>query len=119
MWSRVVEIMMGCWLLMSPFIFSHSVEQPSVWINDFGCGLLIILFGLFSYWKPTHQAHLLSIGVSMWLIGFAYWHGFGGPLPYSENHLIVGVMLLMFAVIPNDAERPPRGWDPDSRFAHR
>lgn len=111
MWSRVVEIMLGCWLLMSPFVFAHASDATALWINDLGCGTAVILFGVFSYWGPTRHAHLLTLAVGTWLVAFAYRHGFGEPSPASQNHLIIGLMLLMFAIIPNDAAEAPPGWD--------
>ena len=80
MWSRVVEIMFGWWLLISPFVFGHESGETTLWVNDLACGSAVIAFGLSSYWRPTRHAHLLTIGVSLWLIVFAYWHGFTSPL---------------------------------------
>lgn len=111
MWSRVVEIMLGCWLLMSPFIFAYSSEASTMWANDFICGSAVILFGLFSYWAPTQHAHLLTLLVGTWLTAFAYREGLGAVSPASQNYLTVGLLLLMFAIIPNDAANPAPGWD--------
>ena len=110
MWSRVVEVMLGVWLVISPFVFSHPESIRSWWINDQSTGSLVVLFGLCSYWRPTRFAHTLTIVVACWLIGFAYVHGLGGPAAASQNHLIIGILLLMFAVIPNHASRPSRSW---------
>lgn len=114
MWSRVVEIMLGCWLLMSPFIFAYASDATALWVNDLACGSAVILFGVFSYWRPTQHAHLLILAVGTWLCVFAYRQGFGGASPASQNHLILGMLLLMFAIIPNDATRPAPGWETDS-----
>lgn len=27
MWARVVEVMLGCWLAVSPFVFRHSADE--------------------------------------------------------------------------------------------
>jgi hypothetical protein len=111
MWSRVVEVMLGCWLLISPFVFAHPSDAAALWINDLSCGSAVIVFGLFSYWRPTQHAHLLSLAVGTWLVAFAYRQGFGEPSPASQNHLILGLLLLMFAIIPNDAAEAAPAWD--------
>ena len=98
MWSRVIEVMFGVWLLISPFIFSHPASATGWWINDMVAGGGVILFGLLSFWHPTRNAHLLSLLVGCWLIGFAYYHGLGDAPPASQNHLAVGFMLLMLLV---------------------
>lgn len=111
MWSRVVEIMLGCWLLVSPFVFSHPETEAAWWINDLAAGSAVITFGLLSFWKPTRHAHLLTIAVGGWLIGFAYLH-LGEPPPAAQNNALLGWLLMMFAIIPNLATRPPRQFDP-------
>ncbi|MCA9108532.1 MAG: SPW repeat protein [Planctomycetaceae bacterium] len=111
MWSRVVEVVLGCWLLMSPFLFHHAGDETGLWVNDLTSGCAVILFGILSYWYPARHAHLLSLLVGGWLMVFAYFAGFGDTPAASQNHLIVGLLILMFAIIPNDADRPPSDWD--------
>ena len=110
MWSRVVEAMIGCWLLMCPFIFQHPDDALFMWVNHFATGAAVILFALSSYVHRTRRAHWLSLLVGCWLVGFAYWHGFGAPAPAFQNDLLVGLLLLMFAIIPNDASHPAITW---------
>lgn len=110
MWSRDVEIMIGCWLAMSPFIFGHPSVETAWWINDFACALAVVLLAGSSYWKPLRHAHFGQLAVGVWLIGFAYWHGFGveGGAPGAmQNSVSVGLLLGMFGLIPNNASKPP------------
>ena len=42
--------------------------------------------------------------------GFAYW-GWDRPGPPPvQNALVVSTLLLLFAIVPNEASRPPRPW---------
>lgn len=110
MWSRDVEIMIGCWLAMSPFIFGHPSAETAWWINDFACALAVVTLAGSSYWKPLRYAHLGQLAVGTWLIGFAYFHGFGaeGGTPAAlQNTVSVGLLLSMFGLIPNNAADPP------------
>ncbi len=111
MWSRVVEVMLGCWLMISPFVFHHPSSATALWTNDLSCGAAVAAFALLSYVRQTHHAHLLSIIVAVWLIAFAYWQGFGSASPASQNHAIIGLLLGMFAVIPNNAGLPAAEWE--------
>jgi hypothetical protein len=111
MWSRVVEIMLGVWLIISPFIFHHPTSQTSWWINDMAVGTAVILFAVFSYWEPTRLAHVGTLIAGTWLIGFAYYHGFGDAPAASQNHLTLGMLLMMFGLIPSEAEEPPKSWE--------
>jgi hypothetical protein len=117
MWARTTEVLLGCWLAMSPFIFGHLPEPPAWWINDFACALLMMTFGVLSFWHPTRHAHLLQIAVGFWMLGFAYYQRFWGVPEYQhapaalQNLAAVGFLLLMFAILPNDATRPPSSWE--------
>jgi len=110
MWARVVEIMLGCWLAASPFIFRHSAENTSWWYNDLFSALAVIVLASSSFLTPLRYAHL-GIGlVGLWLIGFGYFSATYPAPPALQNNLLVGLLLLMFAIIPNEALLPPRSW---------
>lgn len=48
MWARVVEVMIGCWLAMSPFIFRHPADQEALWANDLPCAFGVVALALLS-----------------------------------------------------------------------
>ena len=96
--------------MISPFVFRHAPGATALWANDVACGATVICFGLLSYAQSTRHTHLLSLVVAVWLIAFAYWQGFGAAPPASQNHAIIGLLLAMFAVIPNHASRPGSKW---------
>ncbi len=108
MWGRVVEIMTAVWLALSPWVFHASDNQSLVWA-DLGVGLLIAVLAGLSYWRPTRHAHLLILAVAIGLI--AWGRLAGTPPPFEhQNHIVVGLFLLMIALIPNDASNPPTTW---------
>jgi hypothetical protein len=47
------------------------------------------------------------MAVGLWLMGWGY---ASGAAPAFQNDLIVGLVLVMLAVIPNEATQPPRSW---------
>jgi hypothetical protein len=110
MWARIVECMLGCWLLMSPFIFRHRPGEPALWINDLAVGSAVIVLSIASCWRPMGWAHLLLLFVGAWLIVFGRFQQAPPLQPALQNNLVVGLLLLMFAVIPNEASLPPRAW---------
>ncbi|QEG38454.1 SPW repeat domain-containing protein [Roseimaritima ulvae] len=108
MWGRVVEIMTAVWLAASPWIFRTAADTSLVWA-DLSIALAIATLAGLSYWKPTRHAHLLTLLVATGLI---VWGRLAGtPPPYEhQNHIVVGLFLLLIALIPNDASNPPRAW---------
>jgi len=108
MWGRVVEIMTAIWLAVSPFIFRVQSNATLLW-TDLGVALLICVLSSLSYWHPTRHAHLLILIVSA---GLVVWGRFAAlpPTPEHQNHIIVGLFLMMIALVPNDASQPPNVW---------
>ena len=104
MWARVIEVMFGLWLIISPFIFGQTTMT-----HDLLCGTAIVTLALLSFWQPLRYAHL-GIGiVALWLIAAGYLAGY--PAPHSsQNHILLGLLLAMFAIVPNEANLPPRAW---------
>lgn len=110
MWSRIIEALLGIWLCLSPYVFRHPESNSAWWINDMLAGGGIVVLSLLSFWPSTRKAHLLNLVVACWLIVFAYSQGLGDAPAASQNHLVVGLTLLMFAIIPNHASDPPAIW---------
>lgn len=110
MWSRVVEVMLGCWLAVSPFVFRHGPEETLFWVNDLSCASAVILFALLSFWHPLRRAHLAVAVVGVWMIAFGYLHIGTAIPPAIQNNVLTGFFLLMFGIIPNRATEPPAGW---------
>ena len=106
MWARAIEVMLGCWLALSPFIFRHDPAVRTLWINDLACGFVIVSFALLSFRFPLRYIHFGTALPACWLIIFGFLTGYPAP-PASQNHILLGMLLLMFAVIPDEANLPP------------
>jgi len=110
MWARTVEFMLGCWLIISPFIFRHSAEQSSLWFNDMSCGSAVVVISLLSFAPRLRYAHLATAAVSLWLILFGYFYQAYPAPPPLQNDILIGLLLMMLAIIPNEATLPPPSW---------
>jgi hypothetical protein len=95
---------------MSPFIFGHPPSDTALWVNDLAAGGLVIVLSLASYWRPTGWAHLLLLLVGAWLIGFGRFQETPPLAPALQNDIVVGLLLFMFAIVPNEASLAPRAW---------
>lgn len=110
MWARVIEVMLGCWLAMSPFIFRHPAEDKVLWSNDLISATAVIVLSVVSFWPPLRFAHVANSAIALWLIAFGFWASPYPTPPALQNDIAVGLLLLMFAIVPNEAARPPRPW---------
>ncbi|MEQ9379476.1 MAG: hypothetical protein RJP95_01335, partial [Pirellulales bacterium] len=109
MWARVVEFMLGCWLAISPFVFGHG-EDPMLWIADLTAAFAVMVLALLWYWTPTRHAHFGIAVVAVAMIGYGRFAGGAEVAPALQNHIGIGLLLLMFAIVPNHASSPPRVW---------
>lgn len=110
MWARVCEFMIGCWMLVSPFIFHHGADARLYWITDLACSVLITFLAAISCWKSMRHAHLaiILVAAALVVIGrFGSSDSIHVP-PAGQNEIAVGFLLMMFAIIPNHASRPPK-----------
>jgi hypothetical protein len=115
MWGRIVEMMLGLWLVVSPFIFGHYPADRPLWLNDLICGAAIFLLAALSFWtlpfcRVLRYAHVDILAVGGWLIGFGYFHGGYPASPGYQNDILLGLTVILLAIIPNQASQPPPSW---------
>ena len=110
MWGRVVEFMLACWLSISPFIFSYKKDALFFWFNDLTCSSLIALFALVSYYKPLRKMHLCNLLVACYLIALSYFFRSSPLYEPLQNYMVLGLLLLMIALVPSEANQPPVPW---------
>lgn len=110
MWARVVEIMLGFWLIVSRFVFRHdAVAEGYLLTNDVICGFIVMTLGFLSFWNKAYWAHFMILLVALWLIVYGYLLGYPSP-PTAQNQIMTGLLLAIFAIIPNDIDEMPDSW---------
>lgn len=113
MWARHMELALGLWLVLGPWIFRLEGPGASGWWNHVVCGTLVSVLALLACWPPARRAHLLQLPVAAWLMGSAWWVTWHAPheLPAQQDLLVVGFLLAMLAIVPGQASRPPEAWE--------
>ena len=110
MWPRIVEFVLGSWLLGSPWVLA-KMPMAEFWrSNSFVCGLAIVALSALSFWRPLQKVHLAEILIAGWLIGVAYVTATHPASALVQSDILVGLFLLNFAIIPSEANRPPVSW---------
>jgi hypothetical protein len=110
MWARVIEMMLGIWLLLSPFIFRNTTAVDKFWSTDVITGSAVVLLSLLSFWRPMGRSHLATGILALWLVIWAWFAAARPGPPAAQNEIVVGLLLLMLAIVPNEASLPPESW---------
>jgi hypothetical protein len=110
MWARDLELCLGLWLAMSPFVFGYPDGSEALYASDFVCAAAIAALALLSYTRRARHAHLLELPVAAWLVGYGWVRALEAHAPSTQNHILVGLLVGMLANIPNHAPRPPESW---------
>lgn len=114
MWARHMEIAVGLWLAMSPFVFRHPGDATARWANDLACAVVIVTVSLAAHWRPLEQLHLALVPVALWLVAVGWWTAWTSDArfapPHSQSWILTGLVLAIFAIVPSQASRPPRAW---------
>lgn len=114
MWPRLLEGALGAWLLASPWVLGGPEVAP---LRAGGLDLVpvaagLALMGLTLAAFRFQHAHVAVLALGVALVAFN-WLAYPRPGPASaQNGIAVGLLLCLFAIVPNDADRPPEGWRP-------
>lgn len=109
MWPRMVEIMLACWLAVSPLVFRVPPEQTGIWAADLAVAFVIMTLAFLSWWHRTRRAHLFTIPVALALGLWGYLQSEPIP-PAHQNHVAIGLLLIMHAILPSEGLQPPDPW---------
>jgi hypothetical protein len=110
MWARVIELMLGVWLLLSPFIFRETAGAGDFRSTDVSTGSTVIVLSLLSFWQPLRRSHIATGVLALWLVIWAWFAAARPGPPAVQNEIVVGLLLLMLAIVPNEASSPPESW---------
>jgi uncharacterized membrane protein len=108
MWARDLELALALWLAASPWIFGHAAASAR--LHDLSVAAAVAVAALLSYGRRTRRAHLAELPLAAWLVGYGWWSAAEAATAASQNHVVVGLLLAMLAIVPSEANRPPLGW---------
>lgn len=110
MWPRVVEVMLGSWLVISPFVFRGTPELERYTISLVASGSVVVVASLLAFWRPAGAARFVTLLTALWLTGHGYFAAVRPGPPAAQNEITIGLLLLIFAILPNETNRPPVPW---------
>lgn len=107
MWARHFEIFLAIWLAISWLIFRYP-QNSLLMYHDFIIAIAISTISLLNY--KYRYIHLYNLIIAMWLIVLVYYNNTPISVAPYQNYMVIGLLLIMFAVIPAHASTPPKEW---------
>jgi hypothetical protein len=97
-WARAVNIVLGIWLFLSAFLWTHSAAQMR---NTWVCGVLIAAFAAVAFAVPV--VRYLNTALAVWLFISAF------ALPSISqatiwNNALVAIAVFVFSLVPAGVE---------------
>ena len=119
-WQDVAELILGTWLIISPFILSRVLGDEVLMNNSLVVGLLIQVAAVAAIMRPNAWKEWAFIILGAWLISSSYFLNneqffpglFGdGTFSLAESGLIVGVLVMIGAAVGLFRRRAIRDMD--------
>lgn len=122
-WQDVTELVLGFWLMISPFILPRALGDDALFNNSLIVGLLIQVVAVAAIIRPNAWKEWLFVILGAWLIASSYFFNneeffpglFGSKVfALAESQLIVGVLVLISAAFGLFRRRSIREMDKPS-----
>ena len=107
MWPRVIEVMLGVWLVITPLVFRGTEEIERYTANTIATGLIVIAASLAAFAPRAGWTRYVTRVASCWLAVHGYLSAVRPGPPAAQNEIMIGLLLLLFAILPNHVNRPP------------
>lgn len=107
MWPHTVIAALGLWLALSPLIFDVDPSRPLLWFHEIGVGVLVMALAGFSAFRKLDILRGATALVALYLLVRAYFLYPHPRPPLEQNHFVVGILILMFVILPRWANLPP------------
>lgn len=113
-WPRLVEGALGVWLVASQWVLGAPADPAAEVLGvdavPVVLGVMLVALMLVSFRYRRAQAAILATGALVVLLSWLL-HPRPGP-PSAENAIIVGLVVCLFALVPNEPGLPPVRWRP-------
>ena len=96
-WQDQVILLLGLWLLVSPWAFSYPEGSPQM-INAFASGLVIAVLAAFDLYKTYFWAVVVNLLVGVWVAVSPWILRLAEQRVVLWNELLVGIAVVVLAL---------------------
>jgi hypothetical protein len=108
-WQDPVNLILGLWVLVSPWALGHQAETNPTW-NAVILGILIAAVALFALFRVMAWQEWVNLVLGIWLAISPWMLGFSGLVAAMWNALIVGAVVAVLALWALGTDKDIGGW---------
>jgi hypothetical protein len=101
MWARIINSLLGLWLMASPAILGFGKTAAD---NDHIAGPVIVSAAVIAIWEATRGMRKLNIVLGAWLLLAPWVLGYEETIPIV-NDMVVGALVIAFALVKGKVEQ--------------
>ena len=108
-WQDPLNLLLGIWMIASPWVLRYSTEQNPTW-NAVILGALIALAALFALYRVMAWEEWGNVVLGIWLVISPWLLGFNGIMAAMWNAVIVGAIVAILALWALGTDKDIGGW---------
>jgi SPW repeat-containing protein len=95
-----VNILLGIWLIVSPWVFHYSTNGPPAILNSVIVGAFIAVLAAtrLAAWRDTAPLSALNLVLALWIIASPWVEGYAANVGGVRDNVILGVVIAALAV---------------------
>jgi len=108
-WQDPLNLILGLWMLVSPWVLNHQAETNPTW-NAAILGILIAAVALFTLFRVMAWEEWANVVFGVWLVISPWILGFSGLGAAMWNAVIVGAVVAVLALWALGTDKDIGGW---------
>jgi hypothetical protein len=92
-WKDVAMLILGLWLIVSPFILPYGDYTGIAAVNSYILGAGVVVFAAIALARPQMWEEQVNLILGVWLFIAPFVLGFQAETAPLVNHLVVGLLI--------------------------
>ena len=108
-WQDPVSVVVGLWLLISPWALQHQAEGNPTW-NAVIVGVVVAAIALYAMFEVMAWEEWANAALGVWLVISPWVLGFSALAAAMWNAVIIGVVIAALALWTLGTDKDIGGW---------
>lgn len=108
-WQDPANIVLGLWMVISPWILSYQTEMAAMW-NAVLVGALVAALAAYELFELKSWEEWSSVALGVWLVVSPWVLGFSMMAAATWNAVVVGIAVAALALWALGTDKAIGGW---------